>query len=311
MTVGDWVGVYLRDASPLVAEDMNKKGNLLRSEIYTHRLPFYRGKNPLIYMAQDSYFIDVQSIKEKMLELNENVNWYPEHHKHKRVADTIKTSPDWAVSRNRYWATIMPIWRSENGEEMVVGSFEEMMQYTDQIEKKVEDGRDVYYLDGKKLHLHRDMCDKLVFKKDGKEFKRIPEVLDCWMDSGSVPFAEYHYPFENKEKFENGFPADFIVEYSAQIRAWFNVLFRISTILFEREPYKNVLCHGVLSGNDGRKMSKSFNNYTDPKKVLETIGGEAIRLYFMSTPLMSGGDAEWSDELLAEQVKNIMIPLWN
>jgi len=311
MIVGEFEGVYIRKASEMIVEDLKKREILLRSEKYVHRLPYFRGENPLIYMAQESYMIDIQSIKDKMLELNENISWYPEHYKYKRFADTIKTSPDWNVSRSRYWATIMPIWESEDGDQIVVGSFDEMMEYTDQIEKSAEDGKIVYYFEGKKLHLHRDMCDKIVLKKDGKNYYRIPEVLDVWMDSGCVPFAEHHYPFENKEAFENSFPADFIVEYSAQIRAWFNVLLRVSTVLFESEPFKNVVCHGVMRGNDGRKMSKTFNNYTDPRDVLENTGGEALRLYFMSTSLMVGDDMEWSDEMLNEQVKNVLIPTWN
>lgn len=310
MLNGPWKGVYIREASPMVTKELQESNKLLKSEKYVHRLPFYRGNHPLIYMAQDSYFIDIQKIKARMLELEPQVNWIPDTFE-KRFLNVLETSPDWAVSRSRYWATIMPVWQSDDGDQIVVGSFDEMMQYTDQIEKRVEDGRNVYYLNNEKLTLHRDMCDKLVFKKDGKEYHRIPEVLDCWMDSGSVPFAEHHYPFENKEAFEEAFPADFIVEYTGQIRAWFNVLFRISTMLFDKVPYKNVICHGVLFGNDGRKMSKSFQNYPDPKETLEKFGGEALRLYLMSTPIMAGGDINWSDDMLKDQIKDVLLPVWN
>lgn len=311
MTVGEWKGTYLREASPLVAEDLAKNGKLLRSEMYKHRLPYFRGKNPLIYVAQDSYFVDVQKIKKQTLDLNQEINWVPSHIKEGRFADTLETSPDWAISRDRYWATIMPLWVAEDGEQLVVGSFEEMTQYTDQLEVREEDGVKKYYLDGKLFHLHRDFCDKIVLKKDGKEFRRIPQVLDCWFDSGTVPFAEYGYPFRNKELFEKGAPADFIVEYVGQVRAWFSVLHRFSTMLFGRPAFKNVVCHGVLSGNDGRKMSKTYGNYPDPKDVLEKSGAEALRLYFMNTGIMSGGDMDWSDEELNEQVKNVLIPIWN
>lgn len=311
MLNGTWKGKYIRDASPLITKDLDKRGKLLRSENYVHRLPFYRGKNPLIYMAQDSYFVDIQKIKPQMLKLQKKINWIPDTFK-KRFKYVLETSPDWAVSRNRYWATIMPIWENDEGDQIVVGSIEEMMQYTDQIEKvELDNGKSEYRLDGEKIMLHRDFCDKLVFNKDGKEYHRIPEVLDCWMDSGSVPFAEHHYPFENKEAFEQAFPADFIVEYTGQVRAWFNVLFRISLILFNDVPYKNVICHGVMFGNDGRKMSKSYENYPDPKKVLEEKGAEAIRLYLMSTPIMAGGDTAWSDEVLNDIVKDVLIPIWN
>lgn len=311
MLHGDWKGMYIRDASPVIAKNLEKRNRLLRSEKYVHRLPFYRGKNPLIYMAQDSYFIDIQKIKPRMLELQKKINWVPDTFK-KRFEYVLENSPDWAISRTRYWATIMPVWESEDGDQIVVGSLEEMTKYTDQIEKvKLDNGKTEYRLDGKKIKLHRDFCDQLVFHKDGKEYHRIPEVLDCWMDSGSVPFAEHHYPFENKEIFENSFPADFIVEYTGQIRAWFNVLFRMSTILFDDVPYKNVVCTGVLFGDDGRKMSKTYQNYPDPKKVLKEKGAEAVRFYLMSTPIMTGGDMEWSDDVLNDKVKEILIPIWN
>ncbi len=303
---GDWKGVYIRDASVTITDDLEKLGKLLRSLKYVHRLPFYRGKNPLIYMTQDSYFIDIQKIKPKMLELQEKINWVPDTFK-KRFLNVLETAPDWAISRNRYWATVMPVWESEDGDQLVVGSFEEMMQYTDQIEKV----GDEYRLNGKKMTLHRDVCDQLIFVKEGKEYRRIPEVLDCWMDSGSVPFAEHHYPFEHKEEFEQAFPADFIVEYTGQIRAWFNVLFRMSLMIFDDIPYKNVICTGVMFGNDGRKMSKSYGNYPDPKDTLIEKGAEALRLYLMSTPIMSGGDVSWSDDILNDQVKDVLIPIWN
>ncbi|MFW5719617.1 MAG: class I tRNA ligase family protein, partial [Candidatus Dojkabacteria bacterium] len=179
------------------------------------------------------------------------------------------------------------------------------------VTKVEKNGRIEYLFEEQPMDLHRDVCDRIVLYKDGKEFHRVPEVLDCWMDSGSVPFAEHHYPFEHKDEFEQAFPADFIIEYVGQVRAWFNVLLRVSTMIFDQRPFTNVICTGVLAGNDGRKMSKSFGNYPDPKTVLETIGGEALRLYMMGSVIMVGGDMNWSDELLNEQVKNILIPLWN
>ncbi len=314
LIVGDFKGAYLRDACVDLTKQMAGMGNLYRSKKYKHRLPYYRGDNPLIYMAQDSYFIDIQSQKEAMHKHNQEVNWVPSHFKEGRFAHTIETAPDWGISRNRYWATIMPLWVSEDGAQLVVGSFDEMMEYTDQLVKVESENADEpskYTMDGVEVSLHRDFMDKIVLIKDGKEFKRVPEVLDVWMDSGSVPFAEYGYPFRNKESFEKFAPADFIVEYTGQIRAWFNVLHRISTMIFDRPAFKNVLCHGTLAGNDGRKMSKTYGNYPDPKEVLETIGGEAVRLYFMSCPIFAGGDMNWSDDELNEQVKTVMIPLWN
>ncbi len=310
MTVGPWKGQYLRDASPLIAEDMQKKGVLLRSELYTHRLPYYRGVNPLIYMAQDAYFIDIQKMKARMSELNQNINWIPKHIKEGRFGQTIETSPDWCISRNRYWATIMPIWQSEDGDQIIVGSIEEMLAYTDQISKKEVDGKTTYYFGEELMDLHRDIADQIIFKKDGKEYRRIPEVLDVWMDSGSAPFAEYHYPFENKELFEQNRPADFIIEYVPQVRAWFNVLHRISTIVFDDVSFTNAICHGTIAGNDGRKMSKSFGNYPDPKELLDKYGADALRLYLMSSPIIVGEDLNFSEDGVAENYR-FLLTFWN
>lgn len=306
MTVKPWVGLYLRDASSLIAEDMQSSGHLLRSHFYVHRLPFYRGANPLIYMAQDAYFIDIQKIKSRMIELSLDTNWIPEHIKKGRFLHTLETSPDWCISRNRYWATIMPIWQSGDGEELVIGSLEEMSKYCRDITKK--DGK--YFFKEEPLDLHRDVCDRIVLEKEGKKYHRVPEVLDCWLDSGSAPFAEYHYPFENKEIFEASQPADFIIEYVGQVRAWFNVLLRLSTMLFDKEAFTNVICTGVLAGNDGRKMSKSFGNYPDPKMVLEKYGGDALRLYLMSSPVMKGEDVNFYEEGVAENYKFLLM-YWN
>lgn len=307
MIIDPFKGIYLRDAVPLIVEDLEKKELLLRSQNYVHRLPFYRGNNPLIYMSQDAYFIDIQKIKKKMIDLNKNINWIPKHIKYKRFQNVLESSPDWCISRNRYWATIIPIWKNNKGDEIVIGSIKELLLYTDQIKKKNGE----YFFDDKPFEFHKDICDKIILTKNGSKYRRIPEVLDVWMDSGSVPFAEYHYPFENKDLFEKSPESDYVIEYIGQVRAWFNVLLRVSTLIFDRAPFKNVLCTGVLAGEDGRKMSKSFGNFPDPKEVLENIGGEALRLYLMSSVIMTGEDMNWSDQILKDQVKNILLPLWN
>ncbi len=307
LTVGEFKGTYLRDAAEPIKEDLKKKGNLLKSEIYRHRLPFFRGDNPLIYKAQDSYFVNINKVKDRMLEVNKDINWIPDHFQEGRMAEVIKNAPDWGISRTRYWATIMPIWRSEDGDEIVVGSIEEMSEYNDQIKEK--DG--VWYFGDERVMLHRDVCDKIVLTKDGKEYHRIPDVLDNWLDSGSVPVAEWHYPFENKEIFENNFPADYIAEYVGQIRAWFNVLIRVSTIVFDKAPFKNVIVTGNMAGTDGRKMSKSFKNYPDPKQTIEKYGGDALRLYFLGSPLLVGEDINFNEKDLKLQVQEITLPLWN
>jgi isoleucyl-tRNA synthetase len=315
MLYGRQQGKHMRSALKDIVDEINEKGNLFSSAQYVHRLPFYRGSSPLVYMAQDSYFIDIQSIKPRMLELNKKMNWYPNHFGSGRFADVVENAPDWCISRTRYWATIMPLWIAEDGEELVCGSIEEMAKYYDgkrgDLKKNAEDG--VWMLNGEKLFLHRDMCDKIELIKDSKTFKRSPFVLDCWLDSGVVPFAEFSYPFRQAEhpEIDVTTPADFIVEYTGQLRAWFNIILRVAVIAFDKEPFINSIVTGNLAGNDGRKMSKSFKNFPDPLLTLNNIGGEALRLYMMGSSIMNGEDSGWSDELLNDQVKNILIPFWN
>ncbi len=304
---GSFEGKHMRESLEEITEDIDSKGKLFRSNKYVHRLPFYRGDSPLIYMPQESYFIDVQKLKPRMIELNQSINWYPEHFKNGRFLDVIENAPDWCISRTRFWATIMPLWQSDDGDVIVCGSIQDMMQYTDQITKV----GDQYQLNGEKLFLHRDFCDQIVLTKDGKNYHRTPEVLDNWLDAGSVPFAEFGYPFKNIQEFEQSYPADYIIEYTGQIRAWFNMLLRVSVIAFDDLSFKNAVVTGNMQGNDGRKMSKSFGNYPDPKDVLENIGAEALRLQLMESSVMLGDDTGWSDDLLNEQTKNVLIPFWN
>ncbi len=299
--MGEWAGTYVRDANQLVIDDLKKRNLLINTEDYTHSYPYcYRCETPLIYMAQKNWFVNIQKIKDGLIENNEKIHWVPEHFKHGRFQNTIETAPDWCVSRTRYWATGMPVWECQKCEEIeVFGSIEE-------IEKRSK---------MKVTDLHRPDIDKIKFdcKKCDGQMERVKEVLDCWMESGSMPYAELHYPFENKNQFEESFPADFISEYTAQLRAWFYYLHVLSTALFESESFKNCVVSGVLRGTDGRKMSKSFGNYPDPQKILKKYGGDALRYVLMKSPLMMGvtATAKIIESGCEEMIKTVTIPLTN
>ena len=300
--IKDFKGLYVKDADPLIIKDLEKRNLLFKQETITHRYPHcHRCETPLIYRAVKAWFVNVQKVKKDMLCLNQNIYWVPEHFKKGRFEYTIQEAPDWCISRTRYWATVMPVWQCEKCENLkVAGSVKEIEKNS--IEKiKITD-------------LHRTGVDHIKFKceKCGAKMSRIPEVLDSWFESGSMPYAEWHYPFENKEAFEKSFPADYIVEYVGQVRAWFYYLHVLSTILFNSSCFKNVVVTGVMAGTDGRKMSKSFGNYPDPKEVLRVYGGDALRLYLMGSKIMSGRDINITkgNELL-DQVKTVLLPLWH
>lgn len=298
--VSDYVGQYFKKADPAITEDLFARGLMLKAEKITHSYPVcHRCKTPLVYKAQDSWYVNIQSIKDQLYKNNENINWVPEHIKHGRFEDAIKTFPDWGISRTRYWATPMPIWECDACDHReVLGSISE-------IEGK----------SGKKVtDLHRPYIDEHTYacEKCGKgTMKRVAEVVDSWLESASMPFAQFHYPFENKEKFEANFPGDFITEYVGQTRAWFNVMHVVSTILFQSNAFKNVICTGVIKGTDGQKMSKSLGNYPDPRGVIEKYGGDAFRIYIAGSVLPLGEDLNVSEESIAAPAKEVLLPLMN
>jgi len=296
---GDWSGYYFKKANKKVLEVLRKSGKSFSTFEVTHSYPFcYRCDTALIYKTQKAWYLRISEIREKMLKSNKPINWIPRHFKGGRFKYNLENAPDWCLSRSRYWGSPIPVWKCEKcSETKVLGSI-----------KEIED------LSGQKIKdLHRPDIDKVEFKceKCKGVMKRVPEVMDCWFESGAMPFAQFHYPFEKKEEWKKLFPADFIVEYTGQLRGWFYYLHVLSNALFNSIAFKNVIVTGVLAGTDGRKMSKLYGNYPDPKMVLGKYGSDALRFYFMASPLMSGDDISMSEEDLSQVQKGMMRMLWN
>lgn len=297
--VPDYKWIYVKDANELIMERLKTEGKLFKKESITHRVAVCpRTQIPLIYRTQDAWFLDIQNMKDKLLRENQNINWYPEHLKNWRFAKNIETAPDWCLSRKRYWATPVPMWTCKDcWENHIFWSIEE-------IEKawgvKIDD-------------LHKPYVDKIEIKcqKCGWVAKRIPEVLDVWLESWSMSLSQFHYPFENKDNFEKAYPADFIVEYIGQIRAWFYVMHVVWVTLFDKNAFKNVITTWVIAWNDWRKMSKSFWNFTDPKILLTKYGWDATRFYMASSPVVKWEDMNFNDVWVEEVVKKVILPLWN
>lgn len=297
-------GVRPDEDGKIHAWDMNKiiakclEGDdkpIYKIEYIQHEYPFNpRSKQRIMYRAIPSWFFDIEGNKSLMLEKNEGINWFPEHLKHGRFAKNIEQAPDWNLSRDRFWATAMPVWKGDKGTIKVVGSYDEL-----------------YELSGKRLEdYHRPWIDEIEFDIDGEHFKRVDKVLDCWFESGSMPFAQLHYPFENKEKFEKNYPADFIVEYVGQVRAWFYYVHAVNTALFGDKAYKNVITTGTLAGNDGRKMSKSLGNYTDPNELMDKYSADALRFLMLSSPVLAGEDFALIDKDVSDTARKLTM-VWN
>ncbi|MCL1963244.1 class I tRNA ligase family protein, partial [Candidatus Saccharibacteria bacterium] len=291
----DETGIEVWAANKFIAKCLQEQGIVWKIDYIQHEYPFNpRSKQRIMYRAIPSWFFDIQGSKPLMLEQNENVNWFPTHLKHGRFAKNIDQAPDWNLSRDRFWATAMPVWKGDKGSVKVVGSYAE-------LEK----------LSGVKLDdYHRPWVDEIEFDLGGEHFTRIEKVLDCWFESGSMPFAQFHYPFENKEKFEANFPGDFIAEYMPQVRAWFYYVHTIGTALFGENPFKNVIVEGTLAGNDGRKMSKSLGNFTDPNELMDKFSADALRFLLLSSPLLSGEDFALIDKDVSDVQRKLSM-IWN
>lgn len=296
--VKPFTGLFVKKADPLVIENLKNRNLLLKEERITHSYPFcYRCGTPLIYKSQTAWYLNVQSVKDQMRATNQNINWVPEHIKNGRFGQGIETAPDWCLSRSRFWASPIPVWECDCGEKYVPSSIADL---------EAKSGQKV-------TNLHKPEIDEVTITCDkcGKEVHRVPEVLDCWFESGAMPYAQLHYPFENKEFFDKSFPADYIVEYIGQTRGWFYTLHVLSNTLFQSESFKNCVVTGTMMGTDGRKMSKLFKNYPDPKMVLQRYGGDAMRLYLMSSVIMVGENINLDEKEFDNQVKNVLLPLWN
>jgi hypothetical protein len=305
-TDSNYKGLEVWDNNKFIAKDLKEKGVVWKIEYIRHEYPFNpRSKQRIMYRAIPSWFFDIQGQKPLMLEQNEHINWFPRHLKHGRFAKNIEQAPDWNLSRDRFWATAMPVWKGDRGTVRVVGSYAELKD-----------------LSGVELDdYHRPWVDDITFTIDGETFTRIDKVLDCWFESGSMPFAQLHYPFENQTKFEQNYPADFIVEYIGQVRAWFYYVHAVNAALAEigafgeagaqhKNAYSNVITTGVVAGNDGRKMSKSLGNFTDPNELMDKFSADSLRFLLLSSPLLNGEDFALHDKDVGDVARKLAM-IWN
>jgi isoleucyl-tRNA synthetase len=320
--VAEYAGVLVLEANDLIIEHLKARTRadvdgspasvgattvgtvLLRRESFDHSYPHcWRCRNPLIYMAVSSWFVATTKIRDRMLELNEEITWVPEHVKHGQFGKWLENTRDWSISRNRYWGSPIPVWRSDNPE------FPRVDVYGSLAELAADFGVET-------TDLHRPAIDQLTRPNpddpSGKSvMRRVTDVLDCWFESGSMSFAQVHYPFENAEWFQSHFPGDFIVEYIGQTRGWFYTMHVLASALFDRPAFETCVSHGVVLGSDGQKMSKSLRNYPDVREVFDRDGADAMRWFLMSSPILRGGNLIVTEQGIRESVRQALIPLWN
>jgi isoleucyl-tRNA synthetase len=300
--VTDFAGMHVKPVQNHMATDVEiikwlaHNGKLFSKKKYEHSYPHcWRCDTPLLNYATDSWFISVTQVKDRALELAKDINWSPEHIKEGRFGKWMEGARDWSVSRQRFWASVIPVWESEDGDQICVGSVAELEELSGHV---VDD-------------LHKHIVDKITFEKNGKLYTRVPDVLDTWFDSGSMPYAQVHYPFEHAQSFQEGFPAEFIAEGQDQTRAWFYYLHVIATAIMDKPAFKNVIVNGIVLAEDGKKMSKKLQNYPDPTVVLEQYGADALRYYMMNSPVVQAENLNFSEEGVREVYNKVVNTLWN
>ena len=302
--VSDFEGQHVFEANKPITQKLKAEGRLLRQASYEHSYPHcYRCKNPLIYKAVSSWFVETTKVKNRMLELNQQIEWTPSHTRDGSFGKWLENVRDWAISRNRFWGAPIPVWKSDDPNYPRMDVYGSLAELEKDFGKAPQD-------------FHRPFIDELTRPNPddptGKStMRRVPEVLDCWFESGSMPFAQVHYPFENREWFETHNPGDFIVEYVGQTRGWFYTLHVLATALFDRPAFKSAISHGIVLGNDGQKMSKSLRNYPDVYEVFDRDGSDAMRWFLMSSTILRGGNLVVTEQGIREGVRQVLLPLWN
>ncbi|MFM1955033.1 MAG: hypothetical protein RL118_1224 [Actinomycetota bacterium] len=302
--VSDFTGQHVFEANKPISQMLKSNGRVLRQASYEHPYPHcYRCKNPLIYKAVSSWFVETTKLRDRMLELNQQIDWTPEHTKDGSFGKWLENVRDWAISRNRFWGAPIPVWKSDDPNYPRIDVYGSL----DELERDFGVRPDDF---------HRPVIDELTRPNPddptgNSTMRRVPEVLDCWFESGSMPFAQVHYPFENQDWFETHNPGDFIVEYIGQTRGWFYTLHVMATALFDRPAFKTVVSHGIILGNDGQKMSKSLRNYPDVNEVMDRDGADAMRWFLLSSPILRGGNLIVTEQGIREGVRQVLLPLWN
>ena len=304
--VPEYAGQQVFETNEAVIARLKEEGKLVKKEQIVHSYPHcWRTDTPLIYRAMSSWFVKVSAIKDELLENNKQINWIPEHLKDGRFGKGLETAPDWSISRNRFWGTPLPVWKSDNPDFPRIDVFGSLAEIKEKTGFEVTD-------------LHRPLIDEVVYPNpddpSGKTMmRRIDDVLDCWFESGSMPYGQVHYPFENKDWFENHFPADFIVEALDQTRGWFYTLHVLGTILMKKPAYKTCLCTGLITAENGQKLSKRLRNYPDPNDILKTMGSDSLRWWSLSSPVVKGGNVavDLEGKEISKSARKAIIPLWN